>query len=79
MKAFGTIEELYKAVQAGQIDESELTVVLDNDSTSFYTGPFTDADGNELDNSIDVAEANGKMDIEELYRLIFPKARVEWC
>jgi len=53
----------------GKGQESELRVVLDNDMTSFFVG----------DEEIVVDEANGYYDVEPLYKLLFPKADVEWC
>ena len=79
MKEYKTIKEFYAAVKSGEIDESKLTVVLDNDCTSFYEGSVYDSNGKELDNEITVAEANGYNDIDKLYPLLFPKATVEWC
>lgn len=79
MKSFNTIKELYEAVQAGTVDESKLMILLDNDCTNFYIGPMEDDDGNELDNEIEVKEANGYYDIGKLYPLLFPKANVKWC
>ena len=76
---FQTIKELYEAVKAGKIDETKLEIVLDNDHTGFYLGPAEDEDGNDTDNEIEVAEANGYSDIEHLYPLLFPKATVGWC
>lgn len=69
MKEYKTIKEFYTAVKSGKIDESELTIILDNDCTGFYAG----------EEEIRVAEANGYYDIEKLYPLLFPKATVEWC
>jgi len=75
---FKTIKELYDAVKSGAIDESQLTIVLDNDQTNFYVGPS--ATDEEWDNNeVRVEEANGYCDIEKLYPLLFPKATVEWC
>jgi hypothetical protein len=79
MKTFKTIKELYDAVKSGEIDETKLGIVMDNDDTSFYVGPARDENGNDLDNEILVEEANGYHDIEKLYPLLFPKAEVEWC
>jgi hypothetical protein len=76
---FETIKDFYGAVKSGKIDESKLTVVMDNDNTGFYEGPCEDEQGNEIDNRIEVKEANGYYDIEKLYPLLFPKATVEWC
>lgn len=69
---FKTIAELVAAVKDGRIDEKKLHVVLDNDVTSFYLG-------DEDDTEIEVQECNGYMDIEPLYKLLFPQAMVEWC
>ena len=77
MKEYKTIAALHKAVQSGEIDESKLSITLDNDSTYFADGPLED--DNELDNKIQVEEANGYYDIGPLYALLFPKASVEWC
>ena len=79
MKRYRTIKEFYEAVKSGEIDESKLEIILDNDRTSFYIGPSEDEEGNDLDNEIEVAEANGYADIEKLYPLLFQKAKVEWC
>lgn len=72
MKKYKTIKELYEAVKKGDIDEAKMEIILDNDCTSFYIGPSND-------NEIQVEEANGYYDIEKLYPLLFPKAKVEWC
>ena len=71
MNKYKTIKDFYEAVKAGEIEESELDIVLDNDCTNFYIG---------LDNEVIVNEANGYMDVEKLYSILFPKANlVEWC
>ena len=74
---FKTIKELYDAVKSGKIDESKLLIVLDNDMTSFIVA-LTE-NGVETSDDITVKEANGYMDIDKLYPLLFPKATVEWC
>ena len=80
MNKYKTIKDFYEAVKAGEIEESELDIVLDNDCTNFYIGPDSDKNGNELDNEVIVDEANGYMDVEKLYSILFPKANlVEWC
>ena len=68
---YGSIEELYKAVKNGDMDESKLEIVMDNDYTGFYNKDDEDGDM--------ICEGNGECDLEELYRLLFPKAMVEWC
>lgn len=70
-----TIAELHAKVKSGEIDESKLLIVLDNDSTSFRVGD----DWEDENANIEVAEADGYYDIEKLYPLLFPKATVEWC
>ncbi len=79
MKKYKTIADLHKAVQSGEVDEAKLSIVLDNDATSFADGHLWDEDDNELDNKIEVEEANGYDDISPLYALLFPRATVEWC
>jgi len=76
---FKTIKELYDKVKSGEIDESQLGILLDNDCTSFYLGDCKDSEGNDIDNEIRIKEANGYSDIEPLYKILFPKADVQWC
>lgn len=71
-KQFATIKELYQAVQDGKIREEDLIITLDNDCTSF-------GDESRDGGKIVVGEANGYYDIEPLYKLLFPKAIVNWC
>ena len=72
---FRTIAELLAAVNDGRIDESKLRIVLDNDFTSFR---LINGDGDE-GTEIRVTESTGCHDIEALYKLLFPHAKVEWC
>lgn len=76
---FKTIKELYEAVKSGHIDESKLVIILDNDHTSFYNGNPQEDENFDYINEITVEEADGYYDIEKLYPLLFPKAKVEWC
>ncbi len=71
-RRFATIEELYQAVKDGTIREEDLLVTLDNDCTF-----FCDESGDGCEIVVD--EANGYDDIEPLYKLLFPKATVNWC
>ena len=77
MKEFDTIKDLFEAVKRGDVDESKLEIMMDNDQTSFYEGGY-DPDDDDQSNRIKVKEANGYFDIEKLYPLLFPKAKVEW-
>lgn len=79
MYEFETIADLKNAIKNGDIHESKLSIVLDNDCTNFYYGPYEDENGNEIDNEIRVIEASGYPDIEQLYSLVFPLADVTWC
>lgn len=62
------ISDLVKMVRNGEIDESKLEIYLDNDCTGFWI----------KDQQISVSESHGYYDIEPLYKLLFPKAKVEW-
>ena len=73
-ETFITHENQYNNVGAdGDIDESNLEIILDNDGTGFYIKSDDDA----WDSTI--LNGNGYFDIKELYELLFPKATVEWC
>jgi len=76
MKKCVTIQELHDEIRLGNIDESKLRIILDNDCTGFYINP-EDPDDEPI--CIKVSEAKGYKDIEPLYKMLFPKANVEWC
>lgn len=67
---FDTIAEFHEAVKQGNIDETALRIVLDNDATYFNS---------DIVGNIKIKQANGYYDVEHLYRLLFPKATIEWC
>jgi hypothetical protein len=69
------IEDLVKKIKDGELDQRRLTIVLDNDSTNFYYGNDEDEDYFE----IDILEDNGYSDIDTLWKLLLPEAKVEWC
>jgi len=71
---YESIEELYKAVKNGDIDESKLEIIVDNDDTGFYIQPNNDGGWGD-----EICNGNGYGDVKELYRLLFPKAMVDWC
>ena len=64
---YETLKELIQAIKNGEVDESKMTVSIDNDSTSIYL------DDEKLFNG------GGYDDILDLYELLFPKADVDWC
>lgn len=70
-----TIKELYDAVKSGEICEKDLFIQLDNDCTGFWIKQYKH---DEDDLEIKVKETNGYVDIEPLYKLLFPGAKVEW-
>jgi hypothetical protein len=74
MKKFETIKALYETVKAGDIKEEKLNIILDNDQTSFILE--TGIEGGE---EIEIPEANGYRDVDKLYKILFPKAFVDWC
>jgi hypothetical protein len=76
-KSYLTIAGLIAAVRAGEIDESKLIIVLDNDSTGFYLCAGTGEPDD--DEQITVGSANGYYDVEPLYKFLFPTACVKWC
>jgi hypothetical protein len=71
---FKTIAAFYEAVKTGIVDESKLDIILDNDHTDFYVekGP------RGMYVKINVQGTDGYNDIDKLYSLLFPKARVDW-
>lgn len=70
---YKTIKELYEASKNGDIDESKLSIILDNDYTGFY---IRSDDGGDDDM---ICDGNGDYDVTEVYRLLFPKAIVDRC
>ena len=77
MKQYKTLKEVVEAVKSGELDESKFVIVQDNDCSSIYVGPCVDEDGNDTENCI--YNGNGYLDTEDLWPLVFPKAKVEWC
>ena len=45
MGKYKTIKEVVKAVKSGELDESKLTIVQDNDCSQIYNGPCEDENG----------------------------------
>ena len=74
---YKTIKEVVKAVKSGELDESKLTIVQDNDCSQIYNGPCEDENGNDIENCI--YNGKGYYDTEDLWPLVFPTATVEWC
>lgn len=68
---YKTIEEVHVACKNGDVDESKLEIILDNDVTHFSI--MLD----EEDTTI--CKGNGDYDVIELYGLLFPKAMVDRC
>lgn len=86
MKKYKTLKEVVAAIKSGELDESNLRVVMDNDHTGIYDKSrciCTDEDKKDKEHWCDCDEkiftGNGYYDIEPLYELLFPKADVQWC
>ena len=77
MKEYKNIKALKTAIENNEINEDDLQIILDNDNVSFYSGDEENDPDNFID--IEVISAGGYSDIEELYKLVFPKAKVNWC
>ena len=77
MKQYESIAAVVAAVRSGELDESQLTVVMDNDCSRVEYGPWEDDHGEEIDNVI--FRGKGYYDVEDLWPLVFPQADVEWC
>ena len=77
MKTYESIKAIAEAVKSGELDESKIRVVMDNDKSTVSYGEPTDPDAYDLDNEI--YSGKGYIDVEDLWPLVFPKALVEWC
>jgi len=67
MPKYKTLKDVVDAVKRGKLDESQICIILDNDFTLVKHGEMI------------IYEGNGYYDIKDLYPLLFPKAKVEWC
>ena len=75
MAAYEELPELVAAVRAGDIDESQLLVMMDNDASYvMYEGPVSDL---PIGDDACLWKGNGDYDVNELWPLVFPKAAVE--
>ena len=77
MKKYETIQELVDAVKKGEVDESALEVVQDNDCSSVFLRPSLEDGEDEPSNKI--FEGGGHYDTDALWKALFPKANVYWC
>lgn len=73
---FKTLSELATAVKSGDIDETKMTVTMDNDCSRVNYGPYPDDDGADWEL---LYRGKGYDDCEDLWLLAFPTAVVEWC
>jgi len=67
MALYKSITELKEAVERGDVDEATLEVWIDNDDTGVYT---------TIDPEEPILSGAGYADLEELWKLVFPKAHV---
>ncbi len=75
MAKYKTIQEVVEAVQAGEVDETKLEIVQDNDCSDIYCGPHEDEDYN----SLAIFRGEGYADTDALWKLVFPKAFISNC
>jgi hypothetical protein len=77
MAKYKTIQELLDAIKAGELNQKDIRVVLDNDVTTVEMGYWVD--GVDEEDPEDLYSGNGYMDVEDLWPLLLPEAKVEWC
>ncbi len=77
MAKYKTIKDVLAAIGAGDLTESNLRVVQDNDCSHIYDESQPDPKWD--DSRLCVWEGNGYGDTDELWKLVLPKADVEWC
>ena len=71
MKKYNSIKSLLDAVKSGEVEESKIVVVLDNDTT--------DVSLRRGDGSTTIFTGNGDYDIEDLWCILLPTAVIEFC
>ena len=80
---YKTIKDVHEACKNGDVDESDLEIIVDNDNTGFYLTSnshlIVDEDGDDERQYDMICEGRGDYDIMELYQLLFPKAMVDRC
>jgi len=62
---YKTLQEVYDAVKSGELDESKISIYMDNDCSSI------------MYNSVDLYESDAGYDAEELWPVLFPKAYLD--
>lgn len=76
---YKNLSELRKAMDNGDIKEENVQIVLDNDTVNFYLCNCQNDEDGEGSTEIIVHSASGYYDIEELYKMVFTRANVDWC
>jgi hypothetical protein len=64
-----TIKELCEKIKSGEIIESDLLIMIDRDSMSFYRG----------EEEICIKELEEDNGVSVLCKLLFPGASTDWC
>lgn len=75
---YKTLNELLVGIKKGEVEESDIRVVMDNDNTCVEIGHWTKG-YDEFDDDNLLYCGNGYVDVEDLWPLVLPKAVVEWC
>ncbi len=73
MKTYKSIAKVLEAVRSGELDEKKLEVRMDNDCSSIYYDYNEESDDNDP-----IFRGEGYADCDPLWRLLFPKANVDW-
>ena len=63
---YKTLQEVYNAVKSGELDESKISIYMDNDCSSI-----------RHEDGFDLYESDAGYDAEELWPVLFPKAYLD--
>jgi hypothetical protein len=72
---YRNLQELKNYLGSGKLQESKLSITLDNDQTLYYYDDDSE-DGIEL---IVESAGNGYSDYYELYEILFPESEIQGC
>ena len=80
MSKYKTIKDLLEAIRVGEVNEPDIRVILDNDKTTVELGYWVEGvDEDDSEEQEPLYDGKGYYDIEDLWPLILPQAKVEWC
>ena len=76
-KKFKSIKALHEACKFGEVDETKLHILIDNDDLIVYECPCNFEDFEDC-TEIKIDGYHGYADVEDLWKLVFPSANVSW-